>query len=502
MTTAKFIFVSNDCFLCEKGDFITAQKFRRHLIGHDIYLPGRTLKTRYRNTSTTIYVSYEKKQSRKDIETHHACPSCLEHFVELDALKSHVAVHLPQVTAEEPEDHEEKSSTSKRENQVHETPKKEENTNTYKRLKTISLTYGQSTLDFHPATMKSYNPDKPRLPLETITELSPVVTILADYNTTLPDSLRKIVNQELEDQANLKTLNKYPGALRFLCSALDNSLKDLPKFLWSHPLSNSWSEDEKKLVRMIQFLLTDFSSKCCRSPIFQSKSDLKFLIDQVIPIFQVLESQTDLIGFEWCDVAVDEQSLDNEKDSEEPEEIDSETTPYHDGLGYDTAGNPVLVINNTSREDIDIGPHARDDILKNMHSSIGFLDNTLRNNQFARFATLCRAETFSIQVISKVITLSTTSLNPEEPGAYIHKERRSAEIPGSFSGRMGWIKMFELLATLFDILNFQQNVAKTIAIENSGVDPIDKAETVRESRPFALFLTILYTSYLFPNNSL
>ncbi|KAI9030151.1 hypothetical protein CLU79DRAFT_734324 [Phycomyces nitens] len=345
-----------------------------------------------------------------------------------------------------------------------------------KRVKTISLSCGKTTLDFHPATIKDCSSEQFRLPHETIKELEPVVTILADYNTDLPRDLREIVNQELDEQSNLKTLNSYPCAFELLRSSLEQPLESLPNFLWSYSTSPSLPKDEKKLIRVIQFILTEFAGTCYRNPVFNCKSDCTFLIDRVIPLFQTLENQTGLLGFEWCDVALDEEAEADEKSGEDDSD---EALSYHDGIGYDYSEKPVLIINNTLCEDNELAARARDDILKNLHSSIHFLSNILRNSQFAKFTTLCKAQTFSIQVIDKVMIFSTVSLHPTEPGGYIYKERRSAEIPESFADRMGWIRMFELLATLIDDIDAQKLVTKNIATENSGVYPIDKDETGR-----------------------
>jgi hypothetical protein len=57
-------------------------------------------------------------------------------------------------------------------------------------------------------------------------------------------------------------------------------------------------------------------------------------------------------------------------------------------------------------------------------------------------------------------------------------ELRSVNIPTGWSGRFNWVKMFELIATLYLCLKEEEHVDMDMKKENSGLAIVPKEETL------------------------
>ncbi|KAG1169978.1 hypothetical protein G6F35_017261 [Rhizopus arrhizus] len=114
--------------------------------------------------------------------------------------------------------------------------------------------------------------------------------------------------------------------------------------------------------------------------------------------------------------------------------------------------------------------HSQDDTIKIIHASLELLDSLIRRHLSASFSSLCLIKSFSVQCVCTSITLSTTSLDPEDPGAYIHTHVRSADIPLNYDSRASWTAIFELLAYLFTCLKEQKLVLETVTKESTVVE--------------------------------
>lgn len=86
---------------------------------------------------------------------------------------------------------------------------------------------------------------------------------------------------------------------------------------------------------------------------------------------------------------------------------------------------------------------------------------------------------FTIQSICATITLSTTALDPENIGGFLHQECRSAEVPVHYDERIKWMKVFELVSKLVIMLRKQALIIDQLQKEQSGIIPTDNVETVR-----------------------
>lgn len=65
-------------------------------------------------------------------------------------------------------------------------------------------------------------------------------------------------------QSSLTTLKSWKTIYVFLVDALKQTQSELPHWLWRYEYPTDIDKYEKELIRTIQFVLTNFSSKCNR----------------------------------------------------------------------------------------------------------------------------------------------------------------------------------------------------------------------------------------------
>ncbi|KAG2192494.1 hypothetical protein INT47_009693 [Mucor saturninus] len=401
---------------------------------HKIQLPARA-DSNYL-VDNVIFVS-EFEQGAKD---HYTCPSCWEYSPDPSWLKNHIKSHETQQET------------------------------VYK----VPIKIKKDTYHFRDATTSLQDSKRPKITKENIRALAPITTIVKPWNSELSSDLRRIASQQILDQANQVLLRQYPVAHNFLKEALDVELPNLPSHLWKFTPPKDIESHDATMVKIIQFLLTDFCSKCYRNPIYQPRTERTFWIDRVVPIFQVFGHHSQLLGFQWCEVSTDEQM---------EFIIDPDTwmrtagTKYHDGLGYDLDFQSRLIMEgsskSTAREDIE---HTQEDTIKNLHFSIEILNSFIRRNSTASYSSLCSVVVFSIQCVCKTITLTETKLDNCNIGSYTQKEVRSSTIPVTFNNRASWVHVFELISYLHKSLLEQQSLFEKIGKGSAGLIPVDDAD--------------------------
>lgn len=151
---------------------------------------------------------------------------------------------------------------------------------------------------------------------------------------------------------------------------------------------------------------------------------------------------------------------------------------YVDGLGYREGRSDVIVMEASSGKHNEDPKHSRDDTLKNVHGSICALEAILRRHPNASFETASSLLSFTVQSICTTIILSTTALDPGNIGGFLHQECHSTEVPVHYDERIKWMKVFELVSKLVTMLREQALVFDQLQKEESGIIPIENAETV------------------------
>ncbi|EIE85694.1 hypothetical protein G6F46_002002 [Rhizopus delemar] len=327
---------------------------------------------------------------------------------------------------------------------------------------------------FRDATSFLRTPKRPKITTESISILSSITTIISPYNAHLSPGHKRFANQQLIDQTNHVSLKQFPVAYLMLKQALETELASLPHFIWTFTQPDNIATDDVLLLKTIQFVLTDFCNKCHRNAFYQPKYERSYWIDRIIPIFQTFGDQSQLLGFQWCEIPTEEHV----EFTIDPDTW-MRTTPikYHDGVGYDINGCSRLVMEGSSsstlKEDVD---HTQDDTIKTLYASIEILTSFLRRYATASFSSLCSVVSYSLQCVCTTITLSTTILDPDNVGSYIQKEMRSVDIPLTFNKCHLWMQVFELVAYLFTSLREQEIILEKVMKESSGVIEIKDEE--------------------------
>jgi hypothetical protein len=127
------------------------------------------------------------------------------------------------------------------------------------------------------------------------------------------------------------------------------------------------------------------------------------------------------------------------------------------------------------KEDIQ---HVVNDTVKNLHSSICLIDRILKENLMINFTTMSKVEAICIQSSNKYLTLSITFLEEENPGKYVHIQRRHASIPLTFEDRYEWITLFELISYFTILLEEQNTIRNTMMKERNRLVTVDGDKTV------------------------
>ncbi|KAL0080246.1 hypothetical protein J3Q64DRAFT_1815278 [Phycomyces blakesleeanus] len=264
----------------------------------------------------------------------------------------------------------------------------------------------KKTFNFHPATVKPAS-KLVKITGEIVSALQPILTIVKD--------------DLISDQTNVLSLKLYPTAHNLIVIALKAQLADLPRFLWTFEHKNDLDKDDTIFVNIIQCVLADFYRKSQRSPHYQSKYERTFWIDRVVHIFRALGNHSQLLGFQWCKIPTEEHMefiLD-------PHTLKRNVSNnFHDDVGYD----------DRNRNRLEGVKHSNNDAIKIVHTSIELLDSVIQRHIFASFANLCLIKSFCVQCSCINITLSITTLDPEND-----------DIPTKYDNRASWASVFELV---------------------------------------------------------
>ncbi|KAI7888139.1 uncharacterized protein EV154DRAFT_554142 [Mucor mucedo] len=143
----------------------------------------------------------------------------------------------------------------------------------------ISIKVKKDTYNFRDATSSLKDSKRPKITKENVRALAPVTTIVKPWNSDLPPNLKILASVELSD---------------------------LPLHLWKFTPPTDTESHDRTMVKIVQFLLTDFCSKYYRNPAYQPRTERTFWIDRVVPIFQIFGNHSQLLGFQWCVVSTDE----------------------------------------------------------------------------------------------------------------------------------------------------------------------------------------------------
>ncbi|KAI9277319.1 hypothetical protein BC943DRAFT_284930, partial [Umbelopsis sp. AD052] len=122
--------------------------------------------------------------------------------------------------------------------------------------------------------------------------------------------------------------------------------------------------------------------------------------------------------------------------------------------------------------------HSNGDTLKLIQSATEILRAELLNNLDCSYSTFLRRKVMVIQTVMNKMTLSSVSLLDNE--RYKVVEVRSGNIPVKWEDRYSWMRIFELLSTVMNILVEQRSVSEILKQEKNGLINVRKEDTVEQ----------------------
>ncbi|KAG1042672.1 hypothetical protein G6F43_011838 [Rhizopus delemar] len=189
--------------------------------------------------------------------------------------------------------------------------------------------------------------------------------------------------------------------------------------------------------------------------ILNSNHERTPFVEYVISMFKYLSKETDMLDFSWCEKLVETQKYTQIVGVDYASA--STDRKYADGIGK-TNNYEALFIESSSVE---------------CNGALCYILSHFKNS---RFKTALKKSTFGVQVIKDTVTLSKMNLKEDRLWKFV--ELRSANIPTNWSDRFNWVKMFELIATLFLCLKEEKRVDMEMKKENSGLTVVPKEETL------------------------
>lgn len=143
--------------------------------------------------------------------------------------------------------------------------------------------------------------------------------------------------------------------MTFLLIALDRSLDNLLDFVWTYHCDGNTPMDDKKIIDMAKYILTDFHANCTKPMPLVATNERTSFCEYILPMFKYFSASTGLLSFIWC-----------EKASQSCKQVGI----YHPGIGsklFDGLGTSVkdkverLLIECSGQQDT---PHNQEDFLK------------------------------------------------------------------------------------------------------------------------------------------
>ncbi|CAO3639361.1 unnamed protein product [Mucor hiemalis] len=319
-----------------------------------------------------------------------------------------------------------------------------------------------------------HKPKVQKVDRKTIADLCSLgIECLVDDELYKDTDAMKEFKENCSMQERNSSLLEVCQILDFLDDVLNCPFGKFPHTLWSHPVHDSTDTDTNNLANIISYTLTDFHCNCKQPMVTNSNHERTPFVDYVIPMFKYLAKETGLLDFSWCEKLVETQKY------AQIAEVDYEAAgtdrKYADGLGKSNNSETLFIESSSGLLQENIS-HTLEDTLKLLVECNGALCYILSHFKNSRFETALKKSTFGVQVIKDTITLSKMNLKGDKMWKFV--EIRSATIPTSWSDRFSWVKMFELIATLFLCLREEEQVDMELKKENAGLNFVPKEETL------------------------
>ncbi|KAG1142736.1 hypothetical protein G6F38_007532 [Rhizopus arrhizus] len=122
--------------------------------------------------------------------------------------------------------------------------------------------------------------------------------------------------------------------------------------------------------------------------------------------------------------------------------------------------------------------HTVDDTVKQAYSTIAILNSDIRHHMNASSHIMTKTSAFGIHLVRTTMTLSATRLN-NDCKSYSHEQIQPCEITTSYEQRTKWLRTFDLMAKLMELLRNQKTVSDLLEVEQDDAIEIGENDTIR-----------------------
>ncbi|KAI9281445.1 hypothetical protein BC943DRAFT_329921 [Umbelopsis sp. AD052] len=321
--------------------------------------------------------------------------------------------------------------------------------------------------------VNDYTLDRPKLTGEQITDMGD--KYLLGISAAISDDVKQEYESNIDDGDDLKSLSAILKAKDFLITVLDaeNPSKGLKACFEMFDLSTY----DGQFLASMRATLFDFCSMSSTNSSFKysDNHERTFWIESIVPIFKFFGRITDLVTFKWCETSTKSRAIATMAAGT----VTSDTVRFVDGLGSSDYGETV-VMESSSGPHVEDAVHTSSDTVKLLKSAIEMLKVHQREFMDADFATLSKRKILTVQTVRHTMTLSSVSLTDDDK-KYKYIQLRWARVPSSWKERDDWLRMFEFLAHMMEILRAQKEVHVQLCKERSLRTPVRREDTVRKS---------------------
>ncbi|KAK4516824.1 Ubiquitin fusion degradation protein 4 [Mucor velutinosus] len=319
--------------------------------------------------------------------------------------------------------------------------------------------------DYHTPSRNLVSPKKPVLSQTDHRSLSDLFEIRLSSGTqgSCSHDTESLYEQYQDQQHANSCLKTHTGAISFLTTALDpDNFLDTSK-LWALP-------GQGKFIDMMRHILTDYYQTCRRASPLDLNQERTFFCECVVPIFRNFGVLIGDISGSWCE----KQLLETKrvwlplKDFR----VTGITRKLHDGILSNKAETIAIILESSGSEHSTA--HIIDDTYKQLKSTSDFYKYLISKYTMGSLQTLMAIKIPCVTIISNCLTLCLTTIHNEHKWKYV--EVRSCVIPTNTKERKAWIKAFEFLACLEDVVNLSLKSIEQLENESLGYTTLDSNE--------------------------
>ncbi|GAN02977.1 hypothetical protein MAM1_0032d02427 [Mucor ambiguus] len=339
--------------------------------------------------------------------------------------------------------------------------------------------------DYHTPSEHLISPRKPGLSTRDHGCLKDLFEIrLASDRTASCSPLTEAIYQTYRNgqYANI-SIKAHQDAISFLNAALNSEHFMDTRKLWSLP-------GESRFIDMMRHVLTDYFQSCRRSTPIDPSQERTFFCEIIVPILRHFGVLIGNLSGSWCEKqlvesrrvwlplkdfrasGINRKLLDGILSNEqETMAVIEESSGYVSGF-QNTSNSELRLPFFFDRAEST--SHNVDDTFKQLKSTSDFLKYIMSKYKAAALRTMMELKIPCVTIIDNCLTLCITSVHDKAKWRFV--EARTCIIPTTARDKKEWIKVFELLAFLKDVVEQSLDVLDQMENEALGYVELGSGE--------------------------